>query len=259
MTNRRRNPTNFPKSISVARVLDDAEARLRTVLRPDESIHTFIRDAVMAEIAKREALAPGLARPEQLPHFWLPHFWPGSSKARHTAIVFACPGQHEREQRRPVAETTGKNLNILLEFLNQRHPEIFPSTNRYDYVLANSSDQVHFNELTDDTEPENSEILTPLNVARLLRDISGCSTVLTMGRCASVALDAVVQQGFSGRVIPCNWHLSFSRLNTSIPTDAAGNEIQEEGHAATVKRIEVVAAEILAEIETQPTSGLAKT
>lgn len=41
------------------------------------------------------------------------------------AFVFICPGQEEEREGKPVAGQTGKNLEILLSFLNKSLPMYF--------------------------------------------------------------------------------------------------------------------------------------
>ncbi|MFD1628126.1 hypothetical protein, partial [Azospirillum griseum] len=62
---------------------------------------------------------------------------------------------------------------------------------------------------------------------------------------AGLALDHAVRCGYGGRVIRCDWHLSFSRINSSISIDITGRPILKGQSDATLKRIEVVAKDIL--------------
>ena len=58
------------------------------------------------------------------------------------AFMFACPGQKEQAAGRVVAGATGKNLDMLLSVLmeseNIKISSLFPSANRYDYLITNA-------------------------------------------------------------------------------------------------------------------------
>ena len=57
-----------------------------------------------------------------------------------TAIILSCPGYIESKIYRLPANTSGKNLDLLLIELNKKYPEDFPSINRYDYTITGSKE-----------------------------------------------------------------------------------------------------------------------
>lgn len=173
----------------------------------------------------------------------MPHYWPGTQIARRTAIILACPGRHEVAKARPAAAGTGANVDRLLADLGEHLPEAFPSADRYDYVIANSSCCVHYDALTDDSMPPDAEIRAPANISRLKDEIGDCLTALALGPHATLAADLIVDQGFQGRVLRCSRHLSFRGIN-SISTDVNGDRIFPGDPDATARRIAVIAEKI---------------
>lgn len=174
----------------------------------------------------------------------MPYYWPGTEIARRTAIILACPGRHEVAKGRPAAEGTGANVDRLLAALGEHLPEAFPSADRYDYVIGNSSCCVHFDALTDDSVPPAAEIRAPANISRLKGEFGDCLTALALGPHATLAADLLVGHGFQGRVLRCSRHLSFRGIN-SIRVDVDGVRIVRGDPDATARRIAVIAKEIM--------------
>lgn len=159
-----------------------------------------------------------------------------------TAFIFACPGQEEEKSGKLVNGQTGKNLDAVLVFLNKKYPDIFPSTNRYDYRITNSSEYVHYAAYDHRTEPTPKEIKEPENIARLKKDIEGYNYVITFGKSAALAAES------AGKIPDTKFiysqHLSFMSLNYTIKNDVNGNPIEKGSKDATSKRIEVAAKKI---------------
>ena len=86
----------------------------------------------------------------------------------HVAFMFACPGQKEEKAGKVVAGNTGKNLNLLLSVLSASENEniraLFPSENRYDYLITNSSDIIHYPALDGTSLPSKSEYADDANL-----------------------------------------------------------------------------------------------
>lgn len=113
--------------------------------------------------------------------------WFEEKEITHKSIVFifACPGKDEFIEDMPCFGKTGDNLdefiNHLEGYLSKKSDEFkeeFQPTEqesednnksddklkpRYKYVILNSSDKVHFDELTSNSEPNCSEIKTKVN------------------------------------------------------------------------------------------------
>jgi uracil-DNA glycosylase len=91
------------------------------------------------------------------------------------AFMFACPGQKEQAAGKVVAGATGKNLNTLLSILaeskNEKIRTLFPSADRYDYLITNASDTVHYPALDKTSLPSKKEYGAAENVARLCSEL----------------------------------------------------------------------------------------
>lgn len=162
-----------------------------------------------------------------------------------TAFIFSCPGQEELKSGKLVNGQTGKNLDMMLSILNKKYPEIFPSENRYDYRITNSSEQVHYKAYDNRTEPNAKEILSSENIMRLKEDIEGYEYIITFGRCAAMAAEECEKQYDLGKTkFMYSQHLSFLSLNSSIKTDVNGEPIVRGQKDSTYKRLEAAAKKI---------------
>ncbi len=166
-----------------------------------------------------------------------------------TAFIFSCPGQEEMKSGKLVNGQTGKNLDMMLEFLHNSRPDIFPSVDRYDYRITNSSEIVHFKAHDNRTEPKTSEICETDNIKRLCADISGFKYVITFGRCSAIASKVLTEQGLCADItFMYSQHLSFLSLNSSIKNDINGCPIERGSKDSTRKRLEVAAWKILEQL-----------
>jgi len=82
----------------------------------------------------------------------LPHFNEGEPGVI-VGLVFSCPGRCETELGRPVAGTTGDNLDYIIKRLHQKFSEIFKYPNKYDYRITNASKNPHYSKLGNGTKP----------------------------------------------------------------------------------------------------------
>lgn len=161
-----------------------------------------------------------------------------------TAFIFSCPGQEELKSGLLVNGQTGKNLDMMLTILNKKRPDIFPSTNRYDYRITNSSEIVHYKAHDNRTEPKAAEITAPENIKRLKEDISGYGHVITFGRCSQIGAEKLKGE-CQNTVFMYSQHLSFLSLNSTIKNDIEGKPIEKGDKNGTYKRLEVAAQKIL--------------
>lgn len=172
-----------------------------------------------------------------------------------TAFIFSCPGQEELKSGRLVNGQTGKNLDMMLTILNKSYPDIFPSCDRYDYRITNSSEMVHYKAYDNRSEPSAKEITDSANIERLKHDIDGYSYVITFGRSASLAAEQVKKQyGTEGVTFMYSQHLSFLSLNSSIKEDVNGDPIIRGDKNATFKRLEAAAKKITDQLVTDISS-----
>ena len=109
----------------------------------------------------------------------------------HVAFMFACPGQKEEKAGKVVAGNTGKNLNLLLSVLSASENEniraLFPSENRYDYLITNSSDIIHYPALDGTSLPSKSEYTDDANLNRLFHELENSKYVVAFGNQAKEA------------------------------------------------------------------------
>lgn len=165
----------------------------------------------------------------------------GKSSIR-TAFIFSCPGQEEEKSGRLVNGQTGKNLDLMLSFLKEDYPELFPSSDRYDYRITNSSEIVHYKAHDGRSEPKPQEISSDQNIERLKSDLDGYSCIIIFGRCAEIATELLKKKyGMENTIFLRSRHLSFLSLNSSIKTDVNGEPITKGDPDATKKRIRVAA------------------
>ncbi len=162
-----------------------------------------------------------------------------------TAFLFSCPGQEEEKSGKLVNGQTGKNLDIMLSILNKSHPQLFPSSDRYDYRITNSSEKIHYKAFDGRSEPSAAEIKSAVNIGRLENDLRGYECVITFGRCAEIAASILSEKESCKNIrFLRSRHLSFLSLNSSIKTDINGNSIQKGSPDSTYKRLEVAAKNI---------------
>ena len=101
------------------------------------------------------------------------------------AFMFACPGQKEEKAGRVVAGATGKNLDLLLSVLaeseNEKIRALFPSSDRYDYLITNSSDIIHYPALDNTSLPSKGEYSDDANLNRLYKELDHMNYVIAFG------------------------------------------------------------------------------
>lgn len=166
------------------------------------------------------------------------------------AFMFACPGQKEQAAGKVVAGATGKNLNMLLSILmeseNEKIRALFPSDDRYDYLITNSSDTVHYPALDNTSLPPKSEYSNDANLNRLYSELDHMKYVIAFGAQAKEASKLVEYKYKLREVSPRPVfitslpHLSLLSLN-QISEDINGVHIERGDPEATRKRLTVVA------------------
>ncbi len=174
------------------------------------------------------------------------------------AFMFACPGQKEQAAGRVVAGATGKNLNTLLSILseseNKKIRSLFPSADRYDYLITNASDTVHYPALDKTSLPSKSEYGDKANLARLCGELECVKYVIAFGAQAK-DVSRLVENEYLLRKLPhypifitSLPHLSLLALN-QISNDINGERIERGDKEATYKRLTVVAKMLINNIE----------
>lgn len=160
------------------------------------------------------------------------------------AFVFACPGQEEWNNKKPVSGATGKNLDRLLNVLHQYQPKLFIYTCRYDYCITNASSKVYYKGyINNRTLPSlREDVYTPENINRLKEELHAKKLVVSFGNTANRALSKAEIPHIEAKC-----HLGYQGIN-QISMDCNGNSILKGNDNATTLRIEVVAKDILEKI-----------
>lgn len=178
------------------------------------------------------------------------HFWDGQ-KGYSVAFVFSAPGRMEAGSGRPVAGDTGSNMNQILQELNLLAPSIFPSNDRYDYLITNSSPQVLYAKKDNGrTEDEIKNITDSRNIARVLKEIEDCSIVLLSGKRAQK-----LQKHIKGKTVIVSCHFGNKGLRKCYPN----SHEQMKGLGSTkrdVKRKQLCAAAIHADLTVTENAGV---
>ncbi len=173
------------------------------------------------------------------------------------AFIFACPGQKEEKAGRVVAGATGKNLDLLLSVLSRAENEkiraLFPSDDRYDYLITNSSDTIHYPALDGTSLPSRKEYSDDANLNRLFHELDSSEYIIAFGVQAKEAAKLISLKYDMREIVPRPKfitslpHLSLLALNR-ISHDIHGNEIKRADPEATLRRIETVAKTLEEEI-----------
>lgn len=174
------------------------------------------------------------------------------------AFMFACPGQKEEKAGKVVSGSTGKNLDLLLSVLaeseNEKIRALFPSSDRYDYLITNSSDIIHYPALDNTSLPSKGEYSDDANLNRLYGELDHMGYVIAFGIQAKEASKLVEYKYKLREVTPRPVfitslpHLSLLSLN-QISEDTDGKRIERGDPEATLKRIRVVAKMLTEQLE----------
>ena len=174
------------------------------------------------------------------------------------AFMFACPGQKEQAAGRVVAGATGKNLNALLSILasseNEKIRALFPAEDRYDYLITNASDTVHYPAIDKTSLPSKKEYSDDANLNRLYKELDHSKYVIAFGAQAKEVSKLVEYKYQLREVTPRPVfitslpHLSLLSLN-QISEDVNGERIERGDPEATHKRLTVVAKMLTENIE----------
>lgn len=140
------------------------------------------------------------------------HYWDGQ-KGYCAAFVFSAPGRMEADSGRPVTGDTGSNMDQILQELKQLNPATFPSSNRYDYLITNSSPRVFYakkdNGKTEDTI---MNVTDQRNVLRVMKEIESCSIVILCGKRAQQ-----LKNHIQGKTVVVACHFGNKGLRSHYP------------------------------------------
>ncbi len=184
-------------------------------------------------------------------------------KENKYVCVFSCPGRYEEMAGYPVAKTTGKNLERLFCALNaQLQTEDF---SREKVTITNSWTRVEYKEKTGRSEADSREILEQTNLDRLCQDLKIAEkAIFCFGDKAKLAVDALKEENRLPQNVKVVYarHMGMRGINSIkydrfgkeiVPSLKSGltdqNEIKKWQNKNTNKRIEVIAAELIKQLE----------
>lgn len=179
-------------------------------------------------------------------------------KTDKIVFVFSCPGQKELNKGRPVTGDTGKNLEKLLNELEEdflkkvlyestfmQWKEFDSEDKRYFFRITNTTEEVLFYAQNKKTEEKNKSVIE-LNLERLYSQVKNADWIFCFGKNAEYAINSLKENGYlSNSKILKTIHLSMRNLNVQIQKDINGLVIKKGEEKNTEKRIQVVAQELI--------------
>jgi len=177
-----------------------------------------------------------------------PHYQGGSENK--TAFVFSCPGKCEEKECRPVAKTTGKNLETLMKILNEKLKS--DDFIRSKVTITNSWARVEYPAKTGRTEAKKDEILKEKNLLRLLDEVKDIEKmIICSGNNAKLVVSALLEKKMLNNKLKIFFlpHLGTRGINMKIKKDAAGDIIKPGDENATYRRLEAIASDIISKIK----------
>lgn len=174
-------------------------------------------------------------------------------KNKDIIFIFACPGKEEFIKDKPCAGQTGTNLNDLINLLSAEFTKIFNEKDRYCYVILNSSDKVHFNALTGDSEPSETEISKKVQSDILNKRkkslLQKAKLIFCFGKKARYYYNEITKEFNKKEISICNCveccHLGNQALNCEYKVDENKYKTSKERRE---KRIELLFEEIRSKI-----------
>jgi hypothetical protein len=122
-----------------------------------------------------------------------------------TGFVFICPGRLEENAGYPCAGQTGQGLNAGLAQLTRLRGDLFPSRDRFDYLITNAWIHPEYRTRPGQPRPrslpELMEVVTRQNIERLHSEILELNHVVACGELAHLAVRLCVEfLNYSGNV-----------------------------------------------------------
>jgi uracil-DNA glycosylase len=146
----------------------------------------------------------------------------------NVAFVFSCPGQEEEKCGKPVAGSTGKNLEQILEHFRNEKPFQNYSSSRYDFRIVNAWDTVEYKKKTKRTQATVSEIKDSKNLARLKSELENITDyIICFGKKAEIAIEAIYHNSIKKPIIIKTIHISPNWLNQRGGLHKACNDISD--------------------------------
>lgn len=202
--------------------------------------------------------------------------WFADEEITHKDIIFifACPGKEEFINNKPCFGQTGKNLDIFIEHLekylsqfnkhrneavlrtfekeNRNSSEEIKDKIRYNYIILNSSDKVHFDGLGNGTLPSvteiNNKVALDLQIEKKKRILKKAKYMFCFGNEAQKYYDQIKKTlTLKAKYIKV-CHLSNVALNIKFPNSHEDLKNIENADERKEKRIEFLFEEIKSQI-----------
>lgn len=145
-----------------------------------------------------------------------PHYQKGNFK--DVALIFSCPGRHEKDQGHPIAGATGKNFDGVLNYL-KLHGKFKNQKLRSDFRITNAFDGIEYLGSTNRTQASNKEIRNEKNLDRLANELNDIDDVIIFfGKKAEYALKLLIRSDkhksiLEGKTLIITRHLSPRSFN----------------------------------------------
>lgn len=136
------------------------------------------------------------------------HYWEGRENNK-IGFVLSTPGKDEENAERPAAGATGENMNAILNHLNKWNAILFPSADRYQYLITNASTKImHAGKGDGKTQDQDSNITAKANIERLNKQLARCEVIILCGDKAQL-----IEQHLTGKNIVKTPHLGGKGLH----------------------------------------------
>lgn len=159
------------------------------------------------------------------------------------AFVFSCPGKEEQDNNKPVAGKTGCNLELLLKELKKRDFIKEDFRDRYDFIITNSHNEVHYKALNNRTEPLNSKIKEESNLSRLKKELKDAEIIICFGKKSKYALHQIKDKLDEEAKILYSRHLGLMSLNQIKLEKGITNRTEE--------RIKILAKDLIKQFQSK--------
>ncbi|MCF0216017.1 MAG: hypothetical protein HUK21_06045 [Fibrobacteraceae bacterium] len=165
------------------------------------------------------------------------------NEGKSHGALFSCPGSVERKAGRPCAGKTGKNFLDVARMVANAIEGV--PAQRSGWYFNNAFTEPLSKKDNNRSEARNSKILSPINIARLKKELAKVKVLWVFGEKAKQVVEVLLNQGCLAGVKICYArHLSMQSLNTGVKKDVLGNCIRKGQVGATSLRLAVIAKEI---------------
>jgi hypothetical protein len=172
------------------------------------------------------------------------HYWKGPENNK-TGFVLSTPGKDEENAGRPAAGATGENMNAILSHLNKWNPIIFPSADRYQYLITNASAKIMYAGKGDGkTQDQDCNIIATANIQRLNKQLARCEVIILCGDKAHL-----IEQHMIGKIVVKTPHLGGKGLHNKYNNRHPSLTGINDGKQRDIVRCRLCAENIICQLE----------